>query len=281
MDRQDAKPRRPSLLAGAPEHATATPSSARILADMSGHKPATRDAGKLPRRRWLWLATAAMVVIAAGWFWQTGFLRGNTGTSQRLTQEAAAQPSLHAATDAGTAGPDRELAATIIDDATPLSDDGSDATAGATSGVAEPSPFAAMVATSTKSKPHKAPVADNPFITPAPSRPAASRSRAPSASRTARSSGDQTNLISTLLSNIQTPAEPQPSGLDSLIQKMESAEKIDTPPSTVHAEAVPTPSKQIQANLRECPAANTAKGLKCRQEICAVYAGRDPACPAM
>lgn len=40
------------------------------------------------------------------------------------------------------------------------------------------------------------------------------------------------------------------------------------------------PANPVQASLRKCPKANTARGLQCRQKICARYAGQDPACPA-
>ena len=70
--------------------------------------------------------------------------------------------------------------------------------------------------------------------------------------------------------------------LDVLLQDMASEENAAGGTAAVGGQSRPTRrrSQQIQSNLRECPPANTAKGLACRQEICAVYAGRDPACPA-
>ena len=79
----------------------------------------------------------------------------------------------------------------------------------------------------------------------------------------------------------QDAATHDGSGLDAFIRTMETE---DTGMASVDENRNGRPqrarSQQIQQNLRECPAANTAKGLKCRQEICAVYAGPDPACPA-
>ncbi|QOW24632.1 hypothetical protein INQ43_00540 [Lysobacter sp. H23M47] len=87
--------------------------------------------------------------------------------------------------------------------------------------------------------------------------------------------------MATLLGNIQAAEAAPASGLDTLIRKMESDEaSVVAGRQNASTGIQPTRSQQIQSNLRECPPANTSKGLKCRQEICAVYAGRDPACPA-
>ncbi|MGY0557648.1 MULTISPECIES: hypothetical protein [unclassified Lysobacter] len=110
-----------------------------------------------------------------------------------------------------------------------------------------------------------------------------SSGRTPRVPQPAGTGGIQADLLATLLRNIQAPASLQPSGLDALIQRMEATDKVGVGlvRRVSRADATPSRSQQIQANLRECPAPNSAKGLKCRQEICAVYAGRDPACPAM
>lgn len=87
--------------------------------------------------------------------------------------------------------------------------------------------------------------------------------------------------MATLLGNIKASDAEPVSGLDTLIRKMENDEAtVVASKQTAATGSQPTRSQQIQSNLRECPPANTAKGLKCRQAICAVYAGRDPACPA-
>src|SRR5690606_24973439 len=71
------------------------------------------------------------------------------------------------------------------------------------------------------------------------------------------------------------------SGLDAFLQTMDTdSTGVASAERNRNGRPQRTRSQQIQQNLRECPAANTAKELKCRQEICAVYAGRDPAWPA-
>ncbi|WP_139178634.1 hypothetical protein [Lysobacter sp. yr284] len=57
--------------------------------------------------------------------------------------------------------------------------------------------------------------------------------------------------------------------------------KSATKPAKAAESATPAaPANPVQASLRKCPKANTARGLQCRQKICAKYAGQDPACPA-
>lgn len=52
------------------------------------------------------------------------------------------------------------------------------------------------------------------------------------------------------------------------------------PAKAAETVAPAAPANPVQASLRKCPKANTARGLQCRQKICAKYAGQDPACPA-
>lgn len=125
---------------------------------------------------------------------------------------------------------------------------------------------------------------NNPFVSGA--RPApATAARRPRAAKPASSAGaeSESRLLAALLANIQSPpAEREVSPLDVLLQDMAAEENAAGGSAAVGGQSRPTRrrSQQIQSNLRECPPANTAKGLACRQEICAVYAGRDPACPA-
>lgn len=124
---------------------------------------------------------------------------------------------------------------------------------------------------------------NNPFVSGA--RPApATAARRPQAANPASSAGadSESKLLAALLANIQSPpAEREASPLDVLLQDMAAEENAAGGTAAVGGQSRPTRrSQQIQSNLRECPPANTAKGLACRQEICAVYAGRDPACPA-
>ncbi|MGY1426004.1 hypothetical protein [Lysobacter sp. A289] len=290
MDRQDAKPRRPSLLAGTPAQATPA-SSARILADMAGGKPASPKVANRPRRWWLRLSLAALVVLVGGGLWQGGLWQGGSGATGSLPPEPPAQPTPHAASDASMIGPAMRFAATIIDDASglptaapgaadsrndPRAQDGS-ASRSAPSATG-PSPFAG-IAVATRARRDAGANLDSSPTSP-PTRPVNPRDL-PRASPAAGTGDKQADLLATLLRNIKAPAHPQPSGLDALILKMEATDKVDPSRRVSRADAAPSRSQQIQENLRECPAPNSAKGLKCRQEICAVYAGRDPACPAM
>ncbi|WP_228482056.1 hypothetical protein [Lysobacter sp. H21R4] len=178
-------------------------------------------------------------------------------------------------------------AATIIEETSPASGasallggaDGADTGAGEDDPLA--SPFAASAPALAIVRSERA----NPFT---PGQPARARTAATSASPAARARtsqpgmrNDEPDLMATLLGNIKAADAPPASGLDTLIQKMESeGASAVAGKQTASTGVPPTRSQQIQSNLRECPPANTTKGLKCRQAICAVYAGRDPACPA-
>lgn len=285
MDRQDAKPRRPSLMAGASRPETSGPSPARILADMDGTQPASAAPRTLPNHRLLILAAVLVGLLGMVWWWQSG---RNSAVIPPLTATTGAIDA--PATDAvpGSGGG----AATIIDEPSPAS--GATALAAGDTETAGPGntdadPLASPFASANPAPASDAPDAGNPF-------PAASASTrtvaAPTASPAARagkakargsSTGKERDLMATLLGNIKPQkSQPAASQLDSLIQTMETneAKTVATASQPVSAATQPSRSQQIQSNLRECPPANTAKGLKCRQEICAVYAGRDPACPA-
>ncbi|MDX1549882.1 MAG: hypothetical protein R3278_04985, partial [Lysobacter spongiicola] len=125
---------------------------------------------------------------------------------------------------------------------------------------------------------------NNPFVSGARSAPTTA-ARRPRAAKPASTAGaeSESKLLAALLANIQSPpAEREASPLDVLLQDMAAKENAAGATAALGGQSRPTRrrSQQIQSNLRECPPANTAKGLACRQEICAVYAGRDPACPA-
>lgn len=283
MDRQDAKPRRPSLMAGTPRPGTADPSPARILSDMDGGKPASAAVSSFPIRKPLILAAAVAGLIAMVWWSQSGSHR--TGSPLASVAGTAGTASAHVAPDAGSG------AATIIDEPSSLRDSAAFAPGaqGSSEGSGEDDPLASPFTTPGKAIAAAAtPRADgsNPF-TPSPA--AGKRSAAASASAGAARSGNakargsagEPDLMATLLGNIKTQDAAPASGLDSLIRKMESDDAaLVASNQSASTRGQPTRSQQIQSNLRECPPANTAKGLKCRQEICKVYAGRDPACPA-
>lgn len=281
MDRQDAKPRRPSLMAGVPSPAIG-PSPARILADMDGGKTAAVSTGPAPRRKLLILAAAAVSVFALLWWWQSG--NRQTGFSPADAPMRAGSGTAGIAADAGRG------AATIIEEPSPGSGPNAPPNAGDGSAFGEgaddplASPFAASTPTAAALATAR-PDGANPFT---PGEPARSRPPVATPPRAARARGTnpgaragEPDLMATLLGNIQAAEAAPASGLDTLIRKMESDEaSVVAGRQNASTGIQPTRSQQIQSNLRECPPANTTKGLKCRQAICAVYAGRDPACPA-
>lgn len=76
MDRQDAKPSRPSLLADdTPRSSAPAPSASRILADMESRTPATPGVRKPRARRrrgagvWIALGLVSVAVLAGGAWW--------------------------------------------------------------------------------------------------------------------------------------------------------------------------------------------------------------------
>ena len=286
MDRQDAKPRRPSLMASDPSPAASSaPSPARILADMDGGKPAPARPRTLSKPQSLILATAVIGLLGAVLWWQAEpgnaadvSLSNGSGTIATRSEEAP-RP------DAG--------AATIIDEPPAVTSRGFAAENTASAGTkpdatgTDPlaSPFAKPASTTAATAP-TGPDHANPFSAHVVTAPVAAARATPHAAArpgTARkrSNGSEPDLMATLLGNIKAQDAAPASGLDSLIRKMEADEArtvAGNDPATAAQQR--SRSQQIQDNLRECPLANTAKGLKCRQAICAVYAGRDPACPA-
>lgn len=255
MDRHDAKTRRPSLLAGGPEPARGSTTPGRILPSID---PADAHAAPpAPARAWPWLLAAVLGVTTLATLLLTRPPPGTRALAPMappgLTEAAAPEPPAGTATIIEEPGLPTEVA---LGPSSPLpssllSSSPGPALAGAVAG--PESPFAAMA------HPGADVAAPNPFVGHrAPAAPTPARPRA------AAAEPDDQALLATLLGHIH--ARPTP----------ESAQAATAPA----AAGAGFRSHQIQMNLRECPPANTAEGVACRREICAVYAGRDPACPA-
>lgn len=294
MDRHDAKPRRPSLLAGAPVDAAsaeaARPSSARILADM---QPAAAARNPAPTRRRAWLAVAGVVVLAAvagSWMLgdadrpqprpavQSAVLVERSDNAMPMAATIIEEPGPGAATAAGaaTANADPDAATGTVAEASVAESD---------------TPFAIISGPAATARPAPALSNDNPFATTTAVATSAPAKRPRARATASRTKTDEPDLLAVLLGNIRAGDEGKArdvEGLDALIRSMQTEQDRTATRSPSGAAATDqangrplrTRSEQIQSNLRECPPPNTAKGIKCRQAICAVYAGRDPACPA-
>ena len=253
MDRHDARPHRPSLLSNpGPSPATAS-ASGRILANLE-NRAEPRDASRARMRLPIWSVIAlAAFAIAFGGYWM----------SRDAVPPAASPPTgAETAHDFGEVGETTAGTAVIVDatpqDATPFSPSETVRTA---ADERTPSPFepAAPVRAATRSvKP------------PAGAREGArARSAAPA-------SVENGELLATLLRNIEQPAGATAAGaatspMDDFVRQLRS-ESARKPGGA---------ADRVQAMLRQCPKANTAQGLACRQKVCAGVAGRDPACPAL
>ncbi|QOD91027.1 hypothetical protein H2514_12855 [Lysobacter sp. CW239] len=243
-------------------------------------------------RRWRWVP-AALALMALGLLGASWWSLSQQDGIDALAAEKAGDRAAPVTSDTGPAAGLR--AATIIDESSRRVWDGP---AGSGAGANPPtaaaadatvtSPFAGIAAATAATRALPADT-ENPFVAPTSpitvrSNPATRAPRLPAAQAARPRDGSEPDLIATLLHNIQAQTGETPSGLDTLIQKMQTstateAAATDTREHGPRTGALPR-SQQIQANLRECPPPNTARGLTCRQAICAVYAGRDPACPA-
>jgi len=91
------------------------------------------------------------------------------------------------------------------------------------------------------------------------------------------------DLLATLLANIRErpaslpTASAPPQTLDELVAQLVRQDDIAL--SAVAVDPGPEQrSARLQTQLRNCPAANTLEGIRCRQRLCARHPG-DPACP--
>lgn len=304
MDRQDAKPHRPSLLAGADNRSnpSSNPSSAaaatpaRILSDMEGRKPRAARPGL--RRVSLVIGLAGLALLAG-----YGLLAGRDATADADTH---ALPST-ATRPAPLAAPAVETTAAIVDENVdePMRneiDDSSVIDAASVSTMENQSddasgnganPFAVMSAShrpltsAAASTTSAAATPARSLARTAPSRVAVPRQRTSRSIDAQAGSDEDTDLLATLLRNIEQSPATDPGvkrdtdALDALVRQVRAGEGAS---ATGHARnaasSTPSHSRQIQSRLQACPPANTTAGLQCRQRICASHAGRDPACPA-
>lgn len=258
MDRQEAKPNRPSLLSNTPAPVSG-PAPARILAGMEGRKEAPPPAA--PRTRKFPLLAGAAALAALG-LMVAGFVLLGEGDPIPVAPAPASPVATPAAPDHGA--PATSIIVDAAPDETPFSTSESSAMA-----ADEDRAFAEALAAATAPKP--------PSSAPAARAQARTReasSSTPRRAATPANAGADPDLLATLLKNIEQPAYArggsEPSAMDDLVQQLRARD----------GRAADAPAQDVQALLRRCPRANTPKGLECRQAVCARFAGLDPACPA-
>jgi len=268
VDRQDAKPRRPSLLAEGANRCAARP--ARTLADLENHSAGRRRAAPgSGRARWWLTAAGVLAVAASGWL-------GSNHATQFLRIEAlepdAARPVAGISAEPAIA-PSAAAFAAIVDEPPPAAAMAApkDAAPGARGDAANPFASAAR----TPVDPAHAPPAarGGGRVTPAPDRGERPIAPAPRAG--------EPDLLASLLRNIhrqEAAASRDPDALDALIQQVRDND--NAAPDRGTSAATPARAEQVQRQLRACPPPNSARGLRCRQDVCAAHAGRDQACPA-
>jgi len=317
VDRQDAKPQRPSLLAAAATRPIPVAPLGRILADME-NRPATRRRVRLP-----FLAFGLATLAAASGWWLLNRPAADPAIDTRFvaTQPAPSTP-LAADTDpvlssTVTAAP---AAAIIVDGADagnfpsvlPVrSEEAMTRTSAPNPFVEKPvAPATAAAAKAAGDQPGRH---GKPAIAAAPNK---ARERVPVERRrdTVMAGGSQPDLLATLLGNIKSANRPEPGGtvatagapfatlqrpqrgsdqdaLNALVRQVRDRDAAINATRVAAAGAYRNrgsaastkawaPSDQVQAQLRQCPRANTNAGLQCRQKVCATPAGQqDAACP--
>lgn len=322
MDRQDAKPHRPSLLTGGEPHSAASPSAPRILADMENRAPGRGQAVARRSRPLLLVAGACTLVLLAGFWLFSGSADETTDVEVPMAQ-AALPPTPAIETTAPAPSSEAPNAAMIVGESDAPAAEAAAVSASATDNpfavTAEPAAAAAATPAASRASTPATKVAGRPESARATANsPVATQIRKPA--RSGRSKDD--DLLATLLKNIEqrsaapdpapaANAEPAPfsvlerpqtgndhDALESLVRQVRDRDGLRAAGTGAamsgaraarnakSAKAGSTPavdaerSGQIQTRLRQCPRANTRQGLQCRQNVCAKYAGRDPACPA-
>lgn len=286
MDRHDAKPRRPSLMAGAePQQPAAGPQPARILADPQTTPARRRARGPAHLRAGVFAGLAALALVAVGW----SVVSSRSAETDRL----ASAPQSSAAPMVGPSG------ATLIDDApadpplhnpfagspedpSPVDVDGAMAgvasATGTTTGPAEGTPAVATSNARIAANPFNA-VEDAPspatgarrvgLATPQPARakPAAAPSRSASArvsGSSGRAGGPEPGLLETLMDNIQQPTDParDTRAMDRLARRLDRAPmpEPDARPAVVVASASPVKATAVPAASASVSAAASNPG---------------------
>ena len=316
MDRQDAKPSRPSLLAAAETRPAPSSAPGRILADMQNLKPRRRRAAGARLR----LVVLAAALAAAGGLWWLGMpgsdpsagasVAAATPADTPMGVQAIVAPHDDAPAPSAAVIVDEASSAGISPNGSALSSLHADPTGDshnpfASAPVGVPEVARAAVAAKPSRMVERVPATVNPART-------ATRIKSPAAPAPAPARATEPDLLATLLGNINraspaagaaAPLSPDaplpalkrarrgsdPDALDALVRQVRERDVAAQVAgvaavgaaggSSGKSATADTPSADLQARLRQCPRANTTAGLQCRQRVCAKVAGSDPACP--
>lgn len=275
MDRHDAKPRRPSLMAGAePQHPAPGVQPARILADLPP-APAPRRPRRPRHVRAVLIGGLGLLAVAAvGWALVGS---GNDiepppmAATSAVTEPPAPDPSTATLVDApstdgaGVANPfdSEDVAQASLDTA---STDSTAPVAGPAVPVepaATPNPFSSIDAPSAHHRPGAAPPRPMPATEAAPkrvARPTVTAQSTPAASRPAspRTAGREAGLLQTLMDNIQQPGEParDTRAMDRLARRLDRTPMPESAPTVVATAAAPARASSTTAKPAPSPAAN-------------------------
>ncbi|MFD0739563.1 hypothetical protein ACFQZQ_09760 [Lysobacter koreensis] len=279
VDRQDAKPHRPSLLSGG-EDRSAAPLAPRILADMENRAP-RRGPARVRKPRPLLLASGvAVVALLAGFWWFGGRAEDSAGQDMSVAQIEIPGLPVPAASVPRSAAAAPDAAMIVAADDTPTNE-----TDGATTArSAADNPFAAAAPSATAAVASRP--ANPPSIKPASrplalrAQPTASASAAPPkpalASATSKRSGDE-DLLATLLKNIEqrnsappvaaTPARADPAPF-SVLQRPQAGSDQDALDSLV---------RQVRDRDSQAATATAVAGARALRSNRAAAAGATPA----
>lgn len=297
MDRHDAKPRRPSLMAGAePQRPASGAQPARILTDLTP-APAPRRSRRSRHGRAALIGGLGLIALAAvGWA-----LMGTGNDIQpppsegvpAITQQAAVDPSTATLVDtapsegAAIANPfEGESEAQGAPPGTLPAETAAVVPGAAPSAepAVTPNPFNSINEGPVRGKPgagaQGVPTAVATAPRRAPHRTAAATLQPAAANRSAPMVAPvrEAGLLQTLLDNIQQPAEParDTQAMDRLARRLDRAPMPAPAPAVGAAAAAPAtttggtaPGKPSSRALQEqCPATDSVRGQQCRRRMC-------------
>lgn len=286
MDRNRPKSDRPALFK-VDESVGAENASAPILIDARDRERSLASTSTSPRTSsyavWLVLGIAGLVTVGAALMW---FSPEPAATPESVvsvlpppTAEAPATARLLGGADSTAA-----TAETVTDPLTAIRKPGDPIDAlGASPAAVAVSAVLLPAATAAPSADPVSRLGSASRAEPVTTRPKTESARiGPVASTRAKSE----KLLPELMNNIRNrPPESAPKAqtMDALIEELRRQDstspdkKADKTKS--HQAAYSEPSANLQTRMRNCPPANTADGIRCRQRLCTRHGGGDPACP--